>query len=561
MSWLLLDEAFEAGEERFLSELLAQDAEKKLKGFGERWIRDARPFARAMLLRYIDDGCDRPHHRPLVKKLFKCAEDAQDDELIAHFMVAFDRLLPRTIFQSSRYNRATQEVEPHFLLVPAGDLPKTRGAAERASRFSRATRGYLARRALRYFRKIGRKDHERYFRGVHIALRLYQDKDLSKAENLLDAWGLIHVLYWGSPVLERHRLGVRLRPERALAELAPAPLCPKAWDDRQHELFDLFENAGAKTVRAFALSMLKERHSAALDALELSALLRLLASPHDDLQLFAAQRLRERPGLETLPLADWLRLLELTDPNVIALITELVKKHVSPERLSLAECVRLARAPIGPVAELGLSWVQQKKVQTPEALGALLPLAEAKAPLVRERAVAHLLEQLERSSHTRPEHLRDVIDAKFVDARTPALALLSKDQRFATSTVLWAALAESPYEEVRSFFSARFAAAEVELDATELVRVFASALLSVSTGSKVKPKVLRAIVERLSAHPAETEALLPLLRISLRSVRAAERREALSALARAALARPELRAVISREIPELSLGPEESVCR
>ena len=94
-----------------------------------------------------------------------------------------------------------------------------------------------------------------------------------------------------------------------------------------------------------------------------------------------------------------------------------------------------------------------------------------------------------------------------------------------------------------------------------LLGLFAAALLSVSTGSKVKPKVLRAIVERLSAHPVETEALLPLLRISLRSVRASERREALSALARAALARPELRALITREIPELSLGPEESVCR
>src|SRR5688572_28438616 len=94
---LLLDEYFEAGDDRFVDEVLSVTARKKLKALGERWLRDGRPFARRTLIAYIADGCDRPHHRPLVKALFKLAEKARDDELIGHFMVAFDRLVQRKL--------------------------------------------------------------------------------------------------------------------------------------------------------------------------------------------------------------------------------------------------------------------------------------------------------------------------------------------------------------------------------------------------------------------------------------------------------------------------------
>ena len=94
-SSLLLDEHFASGDGRFVDELLASTNAKRLKALAQRWYEDTRPFAREALHRYIDDGCDRPHHRPLVKALFKMAERAGDDDTMGRFLVAFDRLLAR----------------------------------------------------------------------------------------------------------------------------------------------------------------------------------------------------------------------------------------------------------------------------------------------------------------------------------------------------------------------------------------------------------------------------------------------------------------------------------
>ena len=82
-SLLLLDELFTAGDERVTDEILGATAEKKLASLAAPWMSDARPAMRRALLAYIDDGCDRPGHRPLVKALFKAFEkraDPADDD-------------------------------------------------------------------------------------------------------------------------------------------------------------------------------------------------------------------------------------------------------------------------------------------------------------------------------------------------------------------------------------------------------------------------------------------------------------------------------------------------
>src|SRR5262249_1765601 len=154
--------------------------------WAERLQGDPRPFARRALLGYIDDGCDRDHHRALVKRLFKRCEAAGDDEAMAHFLVAFDHLLRRTLQEVQRWDWTSQASYKDFVLMraslggPREHINPMTGEkivvpGRRESFFTAATRGYLARRAWRYFRMLGWKDPARYARAVRIALALYQE--------------------------------------------------------------------------------------------------------------------------------------------------------------------------------------------------------------------------------------------------------------------------------------------------------------------------------------------------------------------------------------------------
>ncbi len=557
-STLLLDEAFEGGDERFLRELFASKASAKLGAFAERWYKDARPFARAALLRYVDDGCDRPRHRPLVKRLFKLAEAAGDDEALGHFMVAFDRMVVRRIERVERYDWAAREVVPAFVLRRDRSVTEWAGHTDQTERFSRRTRLYLCRRAFRYFRALGYRDPARYGRAIRAALRLYRDEHLERPEQLLDAWGLMHSLYWGSTVLSRLRDGIQLADGGALAELRPAPIHPEAWESVLDEVLALVDGAEARTVRVWAIAWLRARYAEGLRGLPIRRVVRLLCSKHDEVQSFGAGLLRDAKGIEGLSLAEWLELLRIENLDVLPLVCELVAKNVSPKRLTLAQCVELGCAKAAPVAELGLAWAKEKPVETAEALAQVVALGGAGAPRVREVAVEWVAGLLARSRHARPEHARELLDAPHADARARGLALLEGEGRFRDETSLWAALAESPYDDARAFLVKHLEARQRALEPGVLRHVWASSLLAVHRGGKAKRAAVAQIAERVVRRPGEAEALLPLLGIALRSVRPPDRRAALAALARAAFASPSLGAAIERRLPELKLSPEHA---
>ncbi|WP_437592832.1 hypothetical protein [Sorangium sp. So ce1000] len=553
-STLLLDERFEAGDDRFVDEVLASEAGRKLKALAPRWYADGRPFARRALLRYIDDGCDRPHHRALVKALYKLAEQAGDDEVVGRFMVAFDRLVRRKLVKVPRYDWQTRTSSDEPCLVNDTGAPVRLPPGDVASpRFSMRTRHYLRRRAFRYFRRLGRRDAARYGRAIRAALALYRDEHLDRPERLLDAWGLLHALYWGSPALERLPRGVRLAEGAALADLEPAPIYPEAWQGAFDEVLGLVTAARSRTVRAFAVGLLERAYAAELRGLPLARVRALLESPHDEVQTFAAGLLRQVQGLASLPIADWLSLLQTENAAALAFVCEAVVEHVSPARLSLAECVALACARAAPVAELGLRWAKTKPVETAADLDTLARLATAGAPRVREEAVAWLVEALGRSPHGRAEHVRDLFDSRHEDVRARALALFEADARFRDDTGLWAALAETPHEGARAFLIRHLAARKAAFSPEALRHVWASALLAVHGGARDKRAVVRQIADRVVARPGEADALLPLLGVALRSVRPPERRAALGALARAAFRAPALRDAIARRLPELRL--------
>jgi hypothetical protein len=559
VSFLLVEELFDVGDDRFLGELLTCDESGRLKGFASRWYADTRPFARRTLGEYVDHGCDRAGHRPLVKALFKLAESAGDDALMSRFLVAFDRLPRRVIVTEHRYDWQTRTATSERKLRRDYRIPSNTDVAAATGRFTHATRQYLARRAWRYFRTLGFRDASRYGRAVRDALSRYEDASLDRPERLLDAWGLVNALYWGSPVLDRDPRGARVAEGRALTELEPAPFQPAAWRGCYDGVLDLVRHARGRTVRAWAVRLLERDYAAELAAMPAREAARLLLAGNDEAEALGISRLRAAADAATLPVDVWLDLLRGENLDVLSSVCELAAEHLDPSRLSLDECVALARAPLAPVAELGLRWVREREVTTPGDLSRVVALRDALAPSVRADAARYLRELLETSPHATVEHARDVVDSRFADVRAEGLALAEKGARFGDDVSLAAALAESPYDDARAHLVRRLDEWREAPDSDAVRRVWAAALFAVHRGGSVKREVLEQISARLASHPDEARDLLPILAVALRSVRPAERRAALAAVTKAAVRTPGLVPEIARAIPELGLPDPKEV--
>jgi predicted DNA-binding WGR domain protein len=545
-SSLLIDVYGAAEDERFLDEVLHFDGAKKLATLAKPWFEDARPFARRALLAYVDDGCDRPGHKALVKRVYKLAEGAKDGELIAHFMAAFDRLNRRALVKTWAGQALQNDPSVPDLLDEDDEHPV----------FTRRTRRYLARRAYRYFRSMGYRDPAAYRRGVCAALALYRDEHLSTVGRLLSAWGLMHVLYGRSTVLDRRPSGIVLSEGRTLAELEPAPIFPSAWEGAFEDLFDLLHRAQSRPVRAWTLALLRAKYQAELSALPLPRVKPLLLSRHEEAQVLGVDLLGKLRGLDGVALDEWLALLGAENLEVLAAVCERAEQHVSPSRLTLAQCLELAASPAAPLAELGLNLSKQKKVESEADLGLWLRVAKAPVAAVRAAGARHCRMLLGELPFARSEHVRDLVDAPFVDARAEGLSSLR--DRFGADVSLWLALTESPYPDVRSFVVAHARAFSSEADQGTLQRLFGTVMASVYGAGRDKRRVAREIAERLAEQPAEAPELLPLLSFTLRSVHAAERRLALSVLAQSAVRRPEVRSAVESMFPELRIAAEVS---
>lgn len=106
--WLLIQELFERGDSSFVEALRAFDDAEVLGTFAARWFADRRPEARNLLFAYLDQPLNAFRHEPLIKRLFKLAEAAGDDAVMARFLVAFDRSIRRSTGQRVHYE--SQEV-------------------------------------------------------------------------------------------------------------------------------------------------------------------------------------------------------------------------------------------------------------------------------------------------------------------------------------------------------------------------------------------------------------------------------------------------------------------
>lgn len=109
--WLLALELFERGDPAFVEQVRRAEDADALGAFAARWLADTRPEARQFLFAYLDQPLNAYRHEALVKRLFKKAEAAGDDELMAHFLAAFDRCTRRVQQRRSHYESLTLDDE------------------------------------------------------------------------------------------------------------------------------------------------------------------------------------------------------------------------------------------------------------------------------------------------------------------------------------------------------------------------------------------------------------------------------------------------------------------
>ncbi|HKS16151.1 MAG TPA: hypothetical protein VJU16_02505, partial [Planctomycetota bacterium] len=417
--------------------------------------------------------------------------------------------------------------------------------------FSVHTRNYLRRRAWRYFRRLGFKDRARYLRYALAAALEYRDEDCDSGIHFLDNWGLMHVLFAKSPVLRKSAHAWWVRNGMALRDLKPAPAFAEAWTS--DEVIEVLQRAAARPVRRWALAYFKGRPELA-EKLPATRLIDLLASSDPDVQAFAADRLPTAAGLESVPLETWKRLLENENLEVLTAVCDLLPKIVKGEQFTTEQLLGFATAALGPVARLGLGWLDPRPMTTTQ----VLELANVRASSAGDAAVALARKKLPPDFGV--EAILPFLDAPSKEVRTAAWTWFAGEKRARNRVDLWAKLVESPYDDIRFALVRhveRYAdsdrALRVLLARAPLETVWATVLLNIERGSRVKRLAAAQIAEAIERQPERAGQLVPLLRIAARSIRAPEFRAGLAAVVRVAARRPEVAAAITSQFPELKL--------
>lgn len=583
-SWLAAEELLERGDPAFVDELRRIREAERLADFAWRWFTDRRPASRQLMLQYLAHPLNAFRHEPLVKRLFKLAEKAGDDVLMAHFLVAFDRSVRRVVRKRVHYDWSTRQVwTDEALAVPPGTVmprdakvfrfrnPRTGGriAAPTPSKhdalrlFSVHTRNYLRRRARRYFRKLGETHPARYLPAMVEALQQYTDDDTPDGLALLDNWGLIHVLFHHSPALVARASGWSVAEGHRLDELAAAPAFEPLWRKSAESVVELLRTARCRVVRQWTIQMLRRHHPDAITRLPLRELLAMLVAEDPELSQLAAEALARSPELSSLRVKDWLKLVESANPQTLDLLCDLMTQRLKPEMLDLEQTVQLACSRPLPVARLGLLWLRAKKPATAEDCRLLLSLAEAEAAPLRPELIRWARSVLAASPHFEAAWVLELLDSRHEDVRREAWTWFLEDERTSREPMLWQRLLESPYDDIRLRLAVLLeeqasrgetAVDRSQLDA-ELTRfLWATVLLNVHRGSRVKPRVVGQMLLRLERRPQEAPQILPILAVALRSVRRPEWRAGLAAVVQLVERRPELEQLVEVLFPELKLG-------
>ena len=577
--FLLIEEYFATGDDRFVDALRGFHIPGSLATIADKWKADPRPWARQQILRYLDLHLNAPAHETVVKRLFKHAEDKNDDELMAAFAVAFDRLVRHLRKNRWRYDWNTRRSWTEEVLVsPRNKLPTPNPRAKQGPvkpqwtypyrtkpgqvLFSRHTRYYLRRRAWRYFRRIAFRRPNDYPAAVARMLIRYRDEDVARGENILDNWSLMHACFRHSGVLEFGTSKVNVKEGHALRELSPAPQFAELWQraDSARVLFGQVLEAQSRLVRVWAMQVLRGNHAEWLRHVSADDVLRLLDHADEEIQLFGAQVLENWADLDKLPVATWLKLLETRNMTALETIARLMSAHVHGERLDLSQCVLLTCAKPAPVARLGFAFLRDREVRSDSDRQLIAGLAGARCPAVGEEVARWALERLGAADVYEVDRVARFFDGLLREVREGAWSWLKPNTRGWDDAALWSRLVETPYDDVRLHFVSALQqrAARPHLEPAQLAGLWSAVLLGIHRGGRHKLIALRQISDAVRARPEAAEILLPVLAVAIRSVRAPEARAGLAAIVATVEARPELTPLVSRALPELTLTPQEA---
>ncbi len=588
-SWPRVEELLDAGDPEFVDELRRiQDADR-LGSFANILYQDKRPSSRKLLMEYLRRPFNAFRHEAFVKRLFKIAEGAQDDEVMGHFMVGLDRSIRRERVSRDRYDWSTRESwTEEFIRTPRPNaLPRstklfffrdretgTPIAARTMEKhlrlvlFSDATRKYLRRRVWRYFRQLGKLDPNRYVTSIASALALYTDEDCADGLALLDNWSLVHTLFHECDAIDSKSQAWRLAPGRSLSELRPAPALLAAWQSNSEQLLLLLDQANCRPVRQWAIRMLREQTPDVVARVSIDRLLLWITSQDEELARFASELLIRSPAIADLRASTWLHVLAHANTDVLEVVCLLIRRMVSPETVSLRQAVDVACSRAIPAAELGMSWLEFKTPVTDDEYRDLLLGLDAPSEVVRPKLVAMIRRKLDGVETKRVDWILEYLDSRHADVREQGWSWLSERSEIARDHQLWQRLTETPYDDVRQRLlellrwetdhrmpnlNATAIVDAKQLDPERLRFLWAAALLNIHRFGKRKPGIVKAIVDRLQAHVDETEQLLPILSIALRSVRSLEWRAGLAGIVSLIEKNPELSSLVGTHFPELDL--------
>lgn len=576
-SALMLEECFNAQDERFLSVFTQFSSSDFLVKFVRKWIDDTRPWARQQVMDYLQYDLNFAGHEVVIKRLFKHFEAQGDHQVMASFMVAMDRIVRRSRVTRGHYDRRSRQYTTEQVLFARANRTvhdqRNRKQEYRHGRhvysyglpdlinrptnrqFSHKTRNYLRRRVWRYFRHLSFRDPAAYVASVSTAMCGYLDADFAAGENIIDNWSLMHACYFHHDALLFTAAHTNLAEGRALSELSPAPYQPTAWesDEGFAALWTILTQAQSSLVRQWAIELLQSKHISAGLQVDVAELMQLLSHSDQRVQEFAAGLFREHTGLPSLPITQWLALVRDANHATLPLICEAMKKYVTAERMDNLQIVQLACAQPVPVARLGCDMLYRRHESRPLSAETLVMLASAKCEALCTEITRWALTQL-CDAGCPTNDVVEFFDALLTPMRQEAMAWLEEsDSPGHNDSALWAKLVESPFDDVRLRLvdCLQHRASLPSSSVNDLSPVWTSVILGVHRGGRSKPKAIRQLQQAILGNHEHAERLLPVLAVALRSVRLPERRSAMAALAVLGNSDASLKQAIVRHIPEL----------